>query len=479
MATEQDKLFCRMAMKMELLTREQSLDALAEVDAKAKLGVEMRIVDLLRARGELTTDECREVLGALKDRAERKASEAQAAGAAGLPTASPAEPAARTTGSGSRKAPTRQSGPAGGGVRSSGPPGGGVRSSGPPGGGVRRRPSSKDMPTASPADSAGATQARGDDAPVVPAPPPHGVIAPGAVMGKYTLTRKLGEGAMGVVYEAVQSGMSRRAAIKVLAQALVANQRAVQRFQREAEAAARLSHPGIVAIFGMGEQYGAHFIAMEFVDGHTIEELIEKETLPWKRIAEIVASAAEALDYAHERGVIHRDIKPANLMITNEDERVLIADFGLARPEGASQITGAGQLLGTPAYMAPEQASGDRGAIDRRTDVYSLGASFYEMLTLQRPFPGKAVFEVLQKVLEEEPEDPCAVNPSVPRELADVCLKAMAKIVDHRYQAARELAEDLRVYLRGGTPNASGAGKVRRGKGGGGFLGRLTGRKRR
>ena len=416
MATEQDKLFCRMAMKLELLSREQALDALAEVDAKAKLGVETRLVDLLRQRGELTTEQCREVLVALKDRAERKTAEAKGG--------------------------------------------------------------NKDLPVASPVDSASATQARGEATPQpLPPPPPRGVIAPGAVLGKYTLTRKIGEGAMGVVYEAQQSGMSRKAAIKVLAQALVANARAVQRFQREAEAAARLSHPGIVAIFGMGEHQGAHYIAMEFVDGTTIEDLIEQSTLPPKRIAEIVAAAAESLDYAHERGVIHRDIKPANLMITHDDERVLIADFGLARPEGASQITGAGQLLGTPAYMAPEQASGDRGAIDRRTDVYSLGASFYEMLTLQRPFPGKAVFEVLQKVLEAEPEHPCAVNGSVPAELGDVCLKAMAKIVDHRYQTALELAEDLRVFLRGDTPLASSA--KGRAKGGGGLLGRFTGRKRR
>jgi serine/threonine protein kinase len=341
-------------------------------------------------------------------------------------------------------------------------------------------------------DDAVKTAVKGESDIAIPPPPPRGQIGPGTVMGKYTLVKKLGEGAMGVVYQAIQSGMSRRVAIKVLTAALVANQRAVQRFQREAEAAARLSHPGIVGIFGMGEYEGAHFIAMEFVDGTTIEDLIETERTPWKRLAEICALAAEGMEYAHKRGVIHRDIKPANIMMTADGERVLIADFGLARPEGASQITGAGQLLGTPAYMAPEQASGDHSTIDHRTDVYSLGATFYEMLTLERPFPGKAVFEVLQKVLEDEPEDPCDVNSEVPRELGDIALKAMSKTQDYRYQSAGEMAEDLRAFLRGDTPIAtqekSGGGggrKKRRGKADddpvpkGGFFARLTGRRRK
>ncbi len=293
--------------------------------------------------------------------------------------------------------------------------------------------------------------------PGAPPPPPSlpGSIGAGSTLGKYTLVRKLGQGAMGVVYEATQAGVSRRAAVKVLAPGLITNERVVARFRREAEAAARLVHPGIVAIFGMGSHEGVHYIAMEYVDGTTLDELIEKEHLTPQRVAEIVAAASDALHYAHENGVIHRDIKPANLMMDTEG-RVLVADFGLARPEGASRITGAGQLLGTPAYMAPEQAAGEHENVDRRTDVYSLGATLYEMLTLRAPFEGKGVFEVLKKVLDEEPQDPCAVTPTAPRPLANVALKAMAKVSDHRYATAADMREDLKRFLRGEVPLASG-----------------------
>ncbi|MCI0343067.1 MAG: serine/threonine protein kinase [Planctomycetales bacterium] len=288
-------------------------------------------------------------------------------------------------------------------------------------------------------------------------PPPSmpGTVGAGSTLGKYTLVRKLGQGAMGVVYEATQAGVSRRAAVKVLAHGLITNERVVARFRREAEAAARLTHPGIVAIFGMGSHEGVHYIAMEYVDGTTLDELLEKERLTPQRVAEIVAAAADALHYAHENGVIHRDIKPTNLMMDKE-RRVLVADFGLARPEGASRITGAGQLLGTPAYMAPEQAAGEHESVDRRTDVYSLGATLYEMLTLRAPFEGRGVFEVLKKVLDEEPQDPCAVTPTAPRPLANIALKAMAKVADHRYGTAADMREDLKRFLRGESPIASG-----------------------
>ena len=277
--------------------------------------------------------------------------------------------------------------------------------------------------------------------------------AEGASVGDFRLVRLIGRGGMGEVWEAEQLSLARRVALKLLLPERV-DQRGLDFFAREARAGGRLAHPGIVSVFGTGEDEGLHWIAMELVPEacdlhHSLEGLREEGQLPgdyYDQVAEFVAGVADALEVAHAGGVIHRDLKPGNILVT-EDDRPRVLDFGLAKLVDEKSISEAGQLVGTYAYMSPEQVAVKHAGIDHRTDVFSLGVVLYEMLTLVRAFEGDTTEQVAQKILWEDPVDPRALRSDVPRDLAVICVKAMEKDPVRRFQTMAELAADLRRHL--------------------------------
>lgn len=280
--------------------------------------------------------------------------------------------------------------------------------------------------------------------------------SPGKVLGDYRIIRAIDSGGQGSVYEAEQISLKRRVALKILAPHLSLSDKAVLKFRLEAEAGGRQRHPGIVAIHAVGEHEGVHFLAQELVEGEAtlasfLMEAKASPSLPkgyFRKVAGIVADVCDALQHAHDSGVIHRDIKPNNLLLTRED-RPKVTDFGLAKIENALSLSKTGALMGTPLYMSPEQV-GIRGVkIDKRTDIYSLGVTLYELLTLSVPFDGETSQEILKKVRYDEPQDPRRHNPRVPRDLAVICLMAMEKKPDFRYQTMSEFARDLRCFLDG------------------------------
>ena len=293
--------------------------------------------------------------------------------------------------------------------------------------------------------------------------------------GDYELLREIARGGMGVVYKARQVNLDRIVALKMILAGQLASEEDVRRFYQEAEAAANLEHPGIVPIFEVGEREGQHFFSMGYVGGPSLAELIANGPLPPKPAAEIVKLIAEAIAYAHERGVIHRDLKPANILMArgqvrgdqSKSQTVLVptpegrsetadyfqpkvTDFGLAKKsEGGSELTGTGQILGTPSYMPPEQASGQTQHIGPLADVYSLGAILYCLLTGRPPFQSDNVMDTLLQVLEQEPVSPRDINPRVPKDLETICLKCLQKDRRKRYSSAHALAEELGRHLRG------------------------------
>jgi len=277
---------------------------------------------------------------------------------------------------------------------------------------------------------------------------------PGLVLGDYRLTGQLGAGGMGTVWEAEQVSLGRPVALKLLSTTFSFSERAVERFRREAEAGGRIAHPGIVQVFEVGEAGGAQFIAQELVRGgltltHKFEDLRKKSdlSLPWyKEAAGLFSSIADALAIAHDAGVIHRDIKPGNILL-GSDGQPKVADFGLAHVENALELSRTGDFAGTPFYMSPEQAAARRMGIDERTDIFSLGATFYEALTLRRPFEGDTYQQVLKRVLVEDPVDPRKVRSKIPPDLAVICLKALEKDPDRRFASMAEFAADLRHFL--------------------------------
>jgi serine/threonine protein kinase len=292
-------------------------------------------------------------------------------------------------------------------------------------------------------------------------------------IGDFKLLREVGRGGMGVVYEAEQLSLNRRVALKVLPFAAALDPRQLQRFKHEAQAAAQLHHPNIVPVYGVGTERSVHYYAMQFIDGRSLADLIEdmrtagkpaepgSATAPvaalstqrdadtrayMRRVAELGLKAAEALEHAHEIGVIHRDIKPANLML-DAGGRLWITDFGLALMGGDGKLTSTGELVGTLRYMSPEQAQARRGLVDHRTDLYSLGATLYELLTLRPAFDGEHRYELLHNIAFAEPAPPRRLAPAVPVELETIILKAMARTPAERYATAQELADDLRRFL--------------------------------
>ncbi len=328
--------------------------------------------------------------------------------------------------------------------------------------------------------------------------PPSGVAAganrsetlPAAgVLGDFRILREIGRGGMGVVYEAEQISLSRRVALKVLPFAAVLDPRHLQRFKNEAQAAAGLHHQNIVPVYGIGCERGVHYYAMQYIEGQTLAAVIEElrrataedgpakggtgasapaspsaDTRPevvmagstadstrdkryFHSVAELGIQAAEALEHAHQTGVVHRDIKPSNLML-DQGGRLWVTDFGLAQVETDAGLTMTGDILGTLRYMSPEQAMGRHRVLDHRTDIYSLGVTLYEILTLRPAFGRQGRETLLRQILEEEPRAPRQSNRFVPKDLETVVLKAMAKEPSARYASARELADDLSRFLQ-------------------------------
>jgi serine/threonine protein kinase len=281
-------------------------------------------------------------------------------------------------------------------------------------------------------------------------------------LGKFELLEELGVGSFGHVFRARDTELGRTVAIKLLRAGGLASRDELDRFLREARSAAQLQHPGLVAVYETGQtEGGLIYLVEEFVPGETLAARLAAGGFDFRQAAELIAAVADALDHAHRHGVIHRDVKPSNIQLDAEG-RPHLMDFGLAkRDSDESPMTLDGEMLGTPAYVSPEQARGESNRVDGRTDVYSLGVILYELLTGERPFRGNRQMLLLQ-VLHDEPRAPRQLNDRVPRDLETICLKAMAKTPARRYAAAQELADDLRRFLRGETIRARPVGRLER-----------------
>jgi serine/threonine protein kinase len=267
-------------------------------------------------------------------------------------------------------------------------------------------------------------------------------------LGRFEFLGEVGSGSYGTVFKARDAELGRTVAIKMLRTSRLAGPEELDRFLREARSVAQLKHPGIVTLYEIAHDEGQYFLVEEYVEGVTMAARMRQSPVPFREAAETLARVCEALEYAHRQGVIHRDIKPSNILLDPEG-RPHLTDFGLAKCEGDEKpVTRDGEVLGTPAYMSPEQARGEALHVDARTDVYSLGVILYELLTQERPFQGNRRMLILQ-VLEDPPRPPRQLNEKIPRDLETICLKAMAKSPALRYPAALEMAEDLRRWLAG------------------------------
>lgn len=280
--------------------------------------------------------------------------------------------------------------------------------------------------------------------------------APGTEFGDYRLIRELGRGGMAVVFEAEEIGLQRRVALKVFHPRFDRTLVDCQRFRREAEAGSKLQHPAVVRVFRRGVHDGVPFIASELVaDGRNMDQLCEQ----WKKdpasrpvehvrmVAEWFANIAEAMAEAHHKGILHRDLKPANLLVSG-DGRPFVADFGLAWMDDRRGLSQSGEMVGTPFFMSPEQVASGSLSTSERADVYSLGASLYQMLTLQRPFEASQAEQVFHRILHHEPTHPRKIQPKLPLDLVQICLKAMDRSPQRRYASMADFADDLRRFLR-------------------------------
>lgn len=305
-----------------------------------------------------------------------------------------------------------------------------------------------------------------------PTPPPTHEI-PTEPLGDFKILREIGRGGMGVVYEALQLSLGRRVALKVLPFAAGLDNKQLQRFKTEAHAAAQLHHTNIVPVHAVGCERGVHFYAMQIIDGRPLDTVIRERRGPapesaetvdlrvgstietqksqrtretFRTAAKLAAQVADALEYAHEMGVVHRDIKPANLLLDPKGT-VWVTDFGLAQVSADVSLTQTGDVFGTLRYMSPEQAAGKKVLVDHRTDVYSLGATLYELLTLEPLFPGHDRQTLLNQILNEDPRPLRQIDRSIPVELETICMKALGKTPTERYATAGEMAADLRRFL--------------------------------
>ncbi len=286
----------------------------------------------------------------------------------------------------------------------------------------------------------------------------------GQIVAHYKVLSLLGEGGMGKVYLAQDTKLDRKVALKFPPAELAANPDHMRRFTQEAKAAAALNHPNIAQIFEIGKHNGADYIAMEYVEGETLRQLLARRKLDIKRVVELAAQVASGLSAAHKEGVIHRDIKPENLIV-KAGGRIKILDFGLAKlvekykgVAGVSELTTAympstgpaetmaGAILGTVSYMSPEQARAEK--LDQRTDIFSLGVVLYEMVTSERPFAGKSAIDTLHAIINRDPPPVTQLNSQAPPELADILAKALAKDPSERYQHAGDFELDLRRFKR-------------------------------
>ncbi|MEZ6151954.1 MAG: serine/threonine-protein kinase [Pirellulaceae bacterium] len=281
-------------------------------------------------------------------------------------------------------------------------------------------------------------------------------------LNDFKITREIGRGGMGIVYEAEQLSLSRTVALKILPLATTLPERKIQRFKLEARAAAALNHPNIVPVYSVGFDNGVHFYAMQYIQGQSLADLLRVDGTTllgpgsndhWNKVAEIGVQIADALAYSHAVGIVHRDIKPANLLIDHAG-KAWLADFGLAQLENETALTLTGDLMGTLRYMSPEQASGQRGVLDYRTDIYSLGITLYELLTLAPAFEDPDPRRLLKQVLESQPRSPRKLNPSIPKDLETIVLKSIAMEPRDRYASAKDLHEDLQRFLQHRPPLA-------------------------
>jgi serine/threonine-protein kinase len=280
-------------------------------------------------------------------------------------------------------------------------------------------------------------------------------LPPGTTIGRFEIRRELGRGMMGVVYQAHDPALSRLVALKTIDPTFAATPAEREAFERrvvtEARIAARLSHPGIVMVHDVGRDdlSGLLFIALEHLPGETLASLLARNARPpWREGLEIVRRVALALQHAHEQGVVHRDVKPANIMLLPSGEPKVM-DFGIAKV-GADHLTAAGQFFGTPLYMSPEQALSR--TVDPRTDVFSLGAVAYTLLTGRQAFEAESVVRILGRVVYQDPLPPCRLVPELPADVDYVIARALAKLPDDRYPRARLLAEDVEDLMKGKTP---------------------------
>ncbi len=269
-----------------------------------------------------------------------------------------------------------------------------------------------------------------------------------ADFGDYELLEVIGRGGQGVVYRARQKSLNRTVALKVIGLGHWASEAHLKRFRREAEAAASLDHPGIVPVYEVGERDGSCYFSMKLVEGGQLDAVVKREPMPIRRAVELISKVARTVHYAHEHGILHRDIKPGNILLDQKNEPHL-TDFGLARLiETESTVTRTMEVLGTPSYMAPEQAVGNNDAVSSVTDVYGLGAVLYQLVTSHPPFAGGTTYETIKLLLDTEPRQPRALNRKIDRDLSTICLKCLEKDPGRRYSSALALAEDLERWLK-------------------------------
>ena len=281
-------------------------------------------------------------------------------------------------------------------------------------------------------------------------------------IGDYELESEIARGGMGVVYKVRQLTLNRPVAVKMILAGQFADDLAVGRFHAEAEAAANLKHPNIVAIHEVGEHGGRHYFSMDYIEGRNLAEWAAGKPVAAMQAATLVKTIAEAIHYAHQRGTLHRDLKPSNVLVDADDEPH-VTDFGLAKIFGSERdLTQTGDIMGTPTYMPPEQASGRHDQIGPYSDVYALGAILYELLTGQPLFQSANPMDTLLKVIEVEPVAPRARNPEVPPDLETICLKCLEKSPQRRYPSARDLAEDLDRFIRHEPVHARPASMIRK-----------------
>src|SRR5947207_10211685 len=282
--------------------------------------------------------------------------------------------------------------------------------------------------------------------------------------GDFELLEEIGRGGQGVVFRARQKSLNRTVALKVIGLGEWATKAHLKRFRLEAEAAASLDHPGIVPIHEVGERDGSCYFSMKLVEGGQLDEVVKHEQMSIRRAVELIAKVSRTVHYAHEHGILHRDIKPGNILLDKTGEPHL-TEFGLARlVKSESTVTRTLEVLGTPSYMAPEQAVGNNAQLTSATDVYGLGAVLYQLLTGHPPFAGGTTYETMKLLLDTEPRQPRLLNPKIDRDLSTICLKCLEKDPKRRYSSALALAEDLERWLKHEPILARRTGLITRGR---------------